>query len=142
MLIRIPASRARPLLANMLRGALASAHAGRALRRSLRKDGDHLTIGRCRYDLRDFERIVVVGAGKAAAAVARSIEPILGRHLEGWMVVVKYGHGLPTTRIAVVEAGHPLPDRAGLMAARRIMKLVTGLTARELLIVLLSRGAS
>ena len=142
MLIRIPASRARPLLANMLRQALASTHVGRALRRSLRKDGDHLTIGRCRYDLRDFERIVVVGAGKAAATMARAIEPILGRHLDCGVVVVKYGHGLPTTRIAVVEAGHPLPDRAGLMAARRIMKLVTGLTARDLLIVLLSGGAS
>ena len=142
MLIRIPASRARPLLVNMLRQALASAHAGRALRRSLRKDGDHLVIGRRRYDLRDYERIVVVGAGKAAAAMARAIEPILGRHLDDSVVVVKYGHGLPTTRIAVVEAGHPLPDRAGLAAARRIMKLVTGLTARDLLIVLLSGGAS
>src|SRR4029078_6709137 len=107
MLIRIPASRARPLLANMLREALASAHAGRALRRSLRKDGDHLTIGRCRYDLRDFEVIVVVGAGKAAAAMARSIEPILGRHLDGGMVVVKYGHGIPTPRIARVDARPP-----------------------------------
>jgi len=142
MLIRIPPSRARPLLANMLRQALASAHAGRALRRYLRKDGDHLVIGRRRYDLRDYEQVVVVGAGKAAAAMARAIEPILGRHLDGGVVVVKYGHGLPTTRIAVVEAGHPLPDRAGLTAARRIMKLVTGLSARDLLIVLLSGGAS
>ena len=142
MLIRIPASRARPLLANMLRQALASVHAGRALRRYLRKDGDHLTVGRRRYDLRDYERVVVVRAGKAAAAMARAIEPVLGRHLDGGVVVVKYGHGLPTTRIAVLEAGHPLPDRAGLTAARRIMKLVTGLTTRDLLIVLLSGGAS
>jgi glycerate 2-kinase len=142
MLMRIPVSRARPLLANMLKQALASAHAGRVLRRYLRKHGDHLTIGRRRYDLRDYERVVVVGAGKAAAAMAHAIEPILGRHLDGGVVVVKYGHGLPTTRIAVVEAGHPLPDRAGLTAARRIMKLVTGLTARDLLIVLLSGGAS
>jgi glycerate 2-kinase len=140
--MRLPASPVRRLLAKMLRQALASAYAGRALRRSLRKDGDHLTIGRRRYDLRDYERVVVVGAGKAAAAMARAIEPILGRHLDGGVVVVKYGHRLPTTRITVVEAGHPLPDRAGLTAARRIMKLVTGLTARDLLIVLLSGGAS
>src|SRR6186997_1959060 len=133
MLIRIPASRARPLLANMLRQALASTHAGRALRRSLRKDGDHLTIGRRRYDLRDYERIVVVGAGKASAVMARAIEPILGRRLEGGLVIVKYGHGLPTKRIAVTEAGHPLPDRAGLTAARRMMKLVAGLSERDLL---------
>ena len=142
MLIRVPASPVRPLLTTMLRQALASAHAGRALRRYLRKDGDHLTIGRRRYDLRDYERVVVVGAGKAAAAMARAIEPFLGRHLDDGLVIVKCGHGLATKHIAVAEARHPLPDQAGLTAARRIMKLVTGLTARDLLIVLLSGGAS
>ena len=142
MLIRVPASPVRPLLTRMLREALASVHASQALRRKLRKDGDYLTIGRRRYRLRDYERVVVVGAGKAAAAMARAIEPILGRHLDDGLVIVKYGHGLPTTRIAVVEAGHPLPDRAGLTAARRVMALVSGLSGRDLLFVLLSGGAS
>ena len=113
MLIRVPASPVRPLLTTMLRQALASAHAGRALRRYLRKDGDHLTIGRRRYDLRDYERVVVVGARKATAAMARAIEPFLGRHLDDGLVIVKYGHGLATKHIAVAEARHPLPDRAG-----------------------------
>ena len=142
MLILIPASPVRPLLANMLRQALAATHAGRALRRSLRKDGEDLTIGRRRYDLRDYERVVVVGAGKASAAMAQAIEPILGRRLDGGLVVVKYGHGIPTRRIVIAEAGHPLPDRAGLTAARRMMGLVSGLTSRDLLVVLLSGGAS
>ncbi len=140
--MRLPASPVRRLLTKMLRHALASADAGRALRRSLRRKGHHLTIGERRYDLRDYERIVVVGAGKASAAMARAIEPILGHRLDGGLVVVKYGHGLPTKRIGVAEAGHPLPDRAGLDAARRIMKLVTSLTRRDLLVVLLSGGAS
>jgi glycerate-2-kinase len=142
MLIRLPASRARPLLADMLRRALASVHGGDALRRRLRMSGNQLTIGRQRYDLGNYERLVVVGAGKASAAMAHAIEPVLGRHLEGGLVVVKHGHGVPTKRIAVVEAGHPLPDRAGVTASRRIKQLVTGLTARDLLIVLLSGGAS
>lgn len=140
--MQLPGSPVRRLLAGMLRQALASTHAGRALQRSLRTDGGHLTIGRRRYDLRDYERIVVVGAGKASAAMARAIEPILGRRLESGLVIVKYGHGLPTKRIAVTEAGHPLPDRAGLAAARRMMKLVAGLSERDLLFVLLSGGAS
>ena len=142
MLIRIPASRVRPLLGNMLRQALASTHAGLALRQCIHKDGNRLTIGRRQYDLRAYQRVVVVGAGKASAAMARAIEPILGRHVDRGLVVVKYGHGVPTRRIAVVEAGHPLPDRAGLTAARRIMELITSLTAQDLLIVLLSGGAS
>jgi glycerate-2-kinase len=126
----------------MLRQALASAHAGRALQSSLREDGDHLTIGRRHYDLRDYGRIVVVGAGKASAAMARAIEPILGRRLEGGLVVVDHGQGVPTKRIAVVEAAHPIPDRAGLVAARHLMALVSGLGGRDLLFVLLSGGAS
>ena len=142
MLIRIPASRVRPLLKHMLREALACAHAGRALQGNVRRDGDRFRIRLRHYDLREYQRVVVVGAGKASAAMARAIEPILGRHLDGGLVVVKYGHGLPATRIAVVEAGHPVPDRAGLMAARRIMTLAGGLTACDLLIVLLSGGAS
>ena len=142
MLIRLPASPVRPLLTRMLKQALDSVHAGQALRRTLRKDGDELIIGRRRYNLRDYERVVVVGAGKAAAAMARAIEPILGRRLDDGLVIVKYGYGLPTRRITVAEAGHPVPDRAGLMAARRIMALVAGLTGRDLLFVLLSGGAS
>jgi glycerate 2-kinase len=140
--MRLPASPVRPLLATMLREALASVHAGHALRRAVRKDGDTLTIGRKRYDLRHYERVVVVGAGKAAATMARAIEALLGRHLDDGLVIVKYGHGVRTKRIAVAEAGHPLPDRAGFRAARRIIALVGGLTARDLLVVLLSGGAS
>ena len=140
--MQLPASPLRPLLTKMLRQALASVHAGDALRRTLHKEGDELTIGLQRYNLRDYERIVVVGAGKATAAMARAIEPILGRHLDGGVVIVKYGHGLATKRIAVTEAGHPLPDRAGLAAGRRVREIVAGLTARDLLFVLLSGGAS
>jgi glycerate 2-kinase len=140
--MRLPASPVRPLLTTMLKQALASAHAGDALRRILHKDGNELTIGRRRYDLRDYERVVVVGAGKAAAAMARAIEPMLGRHLDGGMVIVKYGHGLATKRIAIEEAGHPLPDRAGLAASRRVTEIVSGLSVRDLLFVLLSGGAS
>ena len=140
--MRLPASPVRPLLTKMLRQALASTHAGEALRRTLHKDGDELTIGQRRYDLRNYERVVVVGAGKAAAVMASAIEPILGRYLDGGVVIVKYGHGLRARRIAVAEAGHPLPDRAGLVAGRRVAAIASGLTARDLLFVLLSGGAS
>lgn len=142
MLMKVPPSPIRPLLTKMLRQALASAHAGQALNRTLHRDGDELAIGSQRYNLRDYKRIVVVGAGKATAVMARAIEPILGRHLDDGLVVVKYGHRVPTKRIAVAEAGHPLPDRAGLAAARRVTALAAGLTGRDLLFLLLSGGAS
>jgi hydroxypyruvate reductase len=89
-------------------------------------------------------RTVIVGAGKAAAAMARSVED----HWRGdparlsGLVVTRYGHGAPTRRIEVVEAAHPTPDAAGQQAAARILELVAGLTADDLVLVLLSGGGS
>lgn len=126
----------------MLRQTLDVCHAGKALRRAIHKDGDVLTIGSRRYALRDYERVVVIGAGKATAVMAHAIEPLLGSQLQNGVVIVKYGHVAPTKRIAVVEAGHPVPDRAGQAATQRLLSLASMLTARDLLIVLLSGGAS
>lgn len=99
-------------------------------------------IGRRRYDLRRYGRIVVVGAGKATASMARAMEQMLGSRLAQGLVIVKYGHRRPTKRIAVQEAGHPLPDRPGLRAAARVREMAASLSTRDLLIVLLSGGAS
>jgi hydroxypyruvate reductase len=89
-------------------------------------------------------RTVVVGAGKAAAAMARAVEEYWrgdAERLSG-LVVTRYGHGLPTRRIEVVEASHPAPDAAGQVAAARILDAVKGLTADDLVLVLLSGGGS
>lgn len=86
-------------------------------------------------------RTVVVGAGKAAAAMARAMEDHWRGDLSG-LVVTRYGHAVPTGGIEVVEAGHPLPDTTGTGAARRILDLATGLTADDLLICLISGGGS
>ena len=89
-------------------------------------------------------RTLVIGAGKAAAAMARTVE----EHWRGdpaqlsGLVVTRYGHGAPTQRIEVVEASHPAPDAAGQLAAARILDAVRGLTADDLVLVLLSGGGS
>jgi hydroxypyruvate reductase len=86
-------------------------------------------------------RTVVVGAGKAAAAMALAVE----RHWRGplsGLVVTRYGHGVPTRTVEVVEAGHPVPDAAGRRAAERILAMVGGLTADDLVLCLLSGGGS
>ena len=86
-------------------------------------------------------RTIVVGAGKAAAAMARAVEAAWPGELSG-LVVTRYGHGAPTTRIEVVEAAHPVPDAAGERAARRILDLVAGLTSDDLVLCLISGGGS
>jgi hydroxypyruvate reductase len=87
-------------------------------------------------------RTVVVGAGKGAAAMARAVEAHwTGGPLEG-LVVTRYGHGVPCRRIEVVEAAHPVPDQAGMDAARRILDMVGGLTSDDLVLCLISGGGS
>ncbi len=86
-------------------------------------------------------RTVVVGAGKAAAAMARAVENSWPGPLEG-LVVTRYGHGVPCEQIEVVEAAHPVPDAAGLAAATRILETVRGLSADDLVLCLLSGGGS
>jgi glycerate 2-kinase len=142
MAIRLPASPARSLLKKVIRRALEAVDAGTALRRAVQKRGDALVVGSRRYDLHRYERIVVVGAGKATASMARTMERLLGNRLQSGLVIAKYKHLVPTKRVVVEEAGHPLPDRAGLHAARRLQILASSLSERDLLIVLLSGGAS
>jgi len=86
-------------------------------------------------------RVVVVGAGKASAAMAAAVEAAWGPPLQG-IVVTRYGHGVAVKHIEVVEAGHPLPDGAGANAARRALALVSGLSADDFVLVLLSGGGS
>jgi glycerate 2-kinase len=86
-------------------------------------------------------RTVVVGAGKAAASMARAFEDAWTGDLTG-LVVTRYGHAVPTRRIEVVEASHPVPDAAGEAAARRILECVDGLTADDLVVCLISGGGS
>ncbi|MFJ7439437.1 glycerate kinase [Methylorubrum thiocyanatum] len=86
-------------------------------------------------------RTIVVGAGKAAASMARAVEAAWPGELSG-LVVTRYGHGAPTARIEVVEAAHPVPDAAGEAAARRVLDLVAGLTPDDLVLCLISGGGS
>jgi hydroxypyruvate reductase len=86
-------------------------------------------------------RTVVVGAGKAAAKMARAVERSLPEAPTG-LVVTRYGHGVPCTHIEVVEAAHPVPDAPGRAAAERILTLARSVRSEDRLICLISGGAS
>jgi glycerate 2-kinase len=86
-------------------------------------------------------RTIVLGAGKAAAAMAQAVERHMAGRLEG-LVVTRYGHSTPCARIEVVEAAHPVPDAAGQDAARRILELAAGTGPDDLVLCLISGGAS
>jgi hydroxypyruvate reductase len=86
-------------------------------------------------------RTIVVGAGKASAAMARALEVHWKGALEG-IVITRYGYEVQCEQIEVVRAAHPVPDAAGLRGTERIRRLVTGLTRSDLVIALISGGGS
>jgi len=86
-------------------------------------------------------RLIVVGAGKASAAMAQAVEHHWPGPLSG-LVVTRYGYGVPCSRIEIVEAAHPVPDVAGMRAAERMLALVQGLSPDDLVLCLISGGGS
>lgn len=86
-------------------------------------------------------RTLVIGAGKASAAMARALERAWAGPLEG-LVITRYGYEVPCERIEIVQAAHPVPDQAGLDATQRLLTFVEGLTADDLVIALISGGGS
>jgi len=86
-------------------------------------------------------RTIVIGAGKASAAMAQALEDHWPGPLEG-LVLTRYGYEVPCRRIEIAQAAHPVPDEAGLQASQRIARLVTGLTEDDLVIALVSGGGS
>jgi len=102
---------------------------------------DPLAIIACYLPLPPKGRTIVIGAGKASARMAEGVE----RHWHGpigGLVVTRYGHGAATRHVEVIEAGHPVPDEAGHRAATRMLELVRGLTADDLVLCLISGGGS
>ncbi|WP_342643058.1 glycerate kinase type-2 family protein [Rhodoligotrophos ferricapiens] len=122
-----PENRDRALLMEMFSAAVKAADPAAVLARHLPEPPSGRTL--------------VVGAGKAAAAMARALEEHWSRPLEG-LVITRYGHGMLTRHIEVVEAAHPVPDAAGHRAAQRILSLATSLGENDLLICLISGGGS
>ena len=86
-------------------------------------------------------RTIVVGAGKASAAMAQVFEQNWKGPLEG-LIVTRYGHAVPCKSIEIVEAAHPVPDESGTKAAARILQMMQGLTKDDLVVALISGGGS
>jgi len=113
------------------------------IRELLLLEGDALRIGSRRWDLGGKRRVFVVGAGKAANAMARGVEEALGERITKGLVIVKqFEPADHLQRIELLQGGHPLPDQAGLAASRRILDLVDQAEPEDLFIGLISGGSS
>jgi hydroxypyruvate reductase len=130
----------RALLEAILAAAIRETHAGERLRAALALEGDTLRLaGRA---LARDARLVVLAVGKAAGAMALALEDVAGERIAAGLAVTKAGHGTPLRRCALLEAGHPVPDARSAAAGREVLRLAEVARPDDVLVVLLSGGAS
>ncbi len=113
-----------------------------AIRSRMNVSNGVLTIGERTFSLKDYNRIFVVGAGKADAPMAQAVERLLGQQVSDGIILVKDGHGLPLNRIRLHEARHPVPDERGVSGTQKILSLVRNADEQDLVICLISGGGS
>lgn len=133
----------RAIVWELIHAALSAADPARAVAGHLRLEQSTLHVGRQAYNLVGA-RLVVIGAGKAAGTMAAAVEKLLGERITaGWVNVQRgYEPAVPLRRIRIHAAGHPLPDAAGVEGTRQLLALLAGLDADDLVLFLLSGGAS
>lgn len=129
-------------LADIFTAALAAVDPYYAVLNAVSIEGDRLHIADAKYDLAAFDRIVVVGGGKATARMALAIETLLGKKIAAGLIVVKDGHTVPLSIIEQVESSHPVPGEAGVAGTARILDMARAADGKTLFICLISGGAS
>ena len=112
------------------------------IKKHLKLEENRLTVREKTYNLSGFDRISVIGAGKASAAMARAMEEILDERLNSGLVITKHNHSLPLDKVHVIEAGHPVPDEAGYRGAQKIVQFLEPMDEKDLIFFLISGGGS
>ncbi|WP_089721711.1 glycerate kinase type-2 family protein [Candidatus Entotheonella palauensis] len=113
-----------------------------AVQKTVTRQGDFLSVAGEVYDLRQYAHVYVIGAGKAGATMAQGLENVLQDRLTAGAVTVKYDHVAPVTTVTLHEAGHPIPDAAGVRGAEAMMHLAQQAGENDLVFCLLSGGGS
>ncbi|HUU42062.1 MAG TPA: DUF4147 domain-containing protein, partial [Desulfatiglandales bacterium] len=129
-------------LEQIFRAGLDAVDPERAVRKYVRRDGSQLFVGDRSYAIDKFKRILLIGAGKGTAPMAKAVEDILEEYLTEGLIIVKYGHGVPLKKTRIMEAGHPIPDQAGLKATQMLLTKVKECTEKDLIICAFSGGGS
>jgi len=126
----------------IFKAGLRAVEPAEAVHRYVRRDGNFLLVADRRYDLRAYKNIFVVGAGKAACPMAAALEKIFPDRLTSGHISAKYGHLSPLKKIQVQEAGHPIPDAAGLRGTQKILALLKQAEQNDLVVGVISGGGS
>ena len=126
----------------VLSAALEAVDPVKAIKRQVSLSDETLRIGQRSYNLGRYRNIYVIGRGKAGGSMAQAVEQILGQHVTAGLVNVKYGYGAETEIVRLNEAGHPIPDAAGMAGTKQMAELARQATDEDLVLCLISGGGS
>ncbi|MBW1999422.1 MAG: glycerate kinase [Deltaproteobacteria bacterium] len=137
----------RKQVRELFRAAVESVDPYRAVGEFMALEGEKIILGQAKeqgveLDLGQFERILVVGGGKATAPMAKAVEDLLGERIHKGLINVKYGFTEELKYVRITEAGHPLPDQNGVEGTRRILELLREAGEKDLVFSLISGGGS
>ncbi len=132
----------RSVYADVLREALAAVDPYQCVRRVLQRSGARIRAGGAMVNLERMAHVWVLGFGKAAAVMAQAAEDVLAEHVDGGVVIVKDGYAVPTRRVQVLEAAHPVPDERSVQGARAVLELAQRADEDDFVLVLISGGGS
>ncbi len=127
---------------SIFQAGLQAANPVEAVERHLRLEEDKLLVDGVSYPLDGIREVRVVGMGKASAVMAKPVTDLLGDRISGGIINVKHGHRYPLSGIQVVEAGHPVPDEAGLRGTKEMIRFLADTKAEDLVFCLISGGGS
>jgi glycerate-2-kinase len=135
--------KARKIALKVIEDAFIAVDSYEATRKIIQLENDRtLIVDSSNYDLRNIDDIFVVGAGKATFPIAQALDEILGHRIEEGLIVVKAGEKRKLRYIKTIQAGHPVPDEAGLKGAREIMRIAEKAGEKDLVFCLITGGAS
>ncbi len=131
----------------IFQAAISAVESRKVIRDSIKREGDRLIISdrwnkSWSYHLGQFSDLILIGYGKASAAMAAAAEEIIGDRITKGLVVTKYGHGRPLHYCEIIEAGHPIPDTNSFLAGKKLCELCDEADERTLVINLVSGGGS
>ena len=127
---------------DIYKSAITAVLPGNLLNRLISRKGNMITLGDNVFDRDAIRHFYVVAAGKAAAAMGDTLEQLLGDSISEGIIITKHGHGLPMEFMTCMEAGHPVPDKNGIKAGEAVLNLLQHAGEKDLVLVLLSGGAS
>ena len=131
-----------PSITRILAAAIAAVEPGAAVRRFVRLDGEILSVSGRAYDLRSYNRVVLLGIGKASVAMSDAMVDILGEWLSASLVITKHIPNIPHIPLTILPGDHPVPDVLSLKAGQKTIELVSSLGSEDLLLCLISGGGS